>query len=248
MELTNELKQTLKKLRLSGVLFTLADRASYAKGVKLSHFEFMELVLRDEVDRREHDSLNRRIHNARLNPEQTIERFDWEAKITIDRERIKDLLSLNFMDRHENVIFCGPVGVGKTHLANALGLSACRKVRNVLRLKANDMFTILLQSRADNSLGKELIKLIGMDLLIIDDFGLKALTEQQSSDIYEIVVERYGRASTIITSNRHIEEWTPLFVDPIMANSALDRLAHNAHQIIIEGESYRRKLIPKDKE
>ncbi|MBF0564707.1 MAG: ATP-binding protein [Nitrospirae bacterium] len=248
MELTNELKQTLKKLRLSGVLSTLADRASYAKGVKLSHFEFKELVLRDEVDRREHGSLNRRIQNARLNPQQTIERFDWDAQITIDRDRIKDLLSLNFMDRHENVIFCGPVGVGKTHIANALGLIACRKVRNVLILKANDMFTVLLQSRADNSLGKELVRLIGMDLLIIDDFGLKALTQQQSNDIYEVVVERYGRASTIITSNRHVDEWTPLFVDPIMANSALDRLAHNAHQIIIEGESYRRKLAPKYKE
>jgi len=245
MELTNELKQTLKKLRLSGVLSTLADRASYAAGVKLSHFEFMELVLRDEVDRREHDSLNRRIQNARLNPQQTIERFDWNAQITIDRDRIKDLLSLNFMDRHENVILCGPVGVGKTHIANALGLIACRKVRNVLLLKANDMFTVLLQSRADNSLGKELVRLIGMDLLIIDDFGLKTLTQQQSNDIYEVVVERYGRASTIITSNRHVDEWTPLFVDPIMANSALDRLAHNAHQIIIEGESYRRKLAPK---
>jgi DNA replication protein DnaC len=228
MELTTELKQTLKKLRLSGVLSTLADRASYAAGVKLSHFEFMELVLRDEVDRREHDSLNRRIQTARLNPQQTIERFDWDAQITIDRDRIKDLLSLNFMDRHENVILCGPVGVGKTHIANALGLIACRKVRNVLILKASDMFTVLLQSRADNSLGKELVRLIGMDLLIIDDFGLKTLTQQQSNDIYEVVVERYGRASTIITSNRHVDEWTPLFVDPIIANSALDQLAHNA--------------------
>lgn len=245
MELSNDLKQTIKQLRLSGVLLTLLERAAYAKGVNLSHFEFMELVLRDEVDRREHNLLNRRIQRARLNPDQSIERFDFDAKITIDRERIKDLFSLNFIDRKENVIFCGPVGVGKTHLANALGLNVCRKVNNVLRIKANDMFKILRQSRADNSLGRELIKLIGMDLLIIDDFGLKSLTEEQSHDIYEIIIERYGRASTIFTSNRHIDEWTPLFIDPIMANSALDRLAHNAHQIVIEGESYRRRLVPK---
>lgn len=245
MELSNALKQTIKKLRLSGVLLTLSERASYAKGVKLSHFEFMELVLRDEVDRREHNSLNRRIQRARLNPEQSIERFDFDAKITMDRERIKDLFSLNFIDRKENVIFCGPVGVGKTHLANALGLNACRKVNNVLRIKANDMFTTLRQSRADNSLGRELVKLIGMDLLIIDDFGLRSFTEEQSHDIYEITIERYGRAATIFTSNRHIDEWMALFNDPIMANSALDRLAHNAHQLVIEGESYRRRLVPK---
>jgi DNA replication protein len=245
MELSNDLKQTLKQLRLSGVLLTLLERAAYAKGVKLSYFEFMELVLRDEVDRRQHNLLNRRIQRARLNPDQSIERFDFEAKITIDRERIKDLFSLNFIDRKENVIFCGPVGVGKTHLANALGLNACRKVNNVLRIKANDMFTTLRQSRADNSLGRELVKLIGMDLLIIDDFGLKPLTEEQSNDIYEIIIERYGRASTLFTSNRHVDEWMPLFIDPIMANSALDRLAHNAHQVVIEGESYRRRLVPK---
>jgi DNA replication protein len=245
MELSNELKQTIKQLRLSGVLSTLTERASYAKGAKLSHFEFMELILRDEVDRRQHDSLNRRIQRARLNPQQNIERFDWDVNVSIDRERIKDLFSLNFIDRKENVIFCGPVGVGKTHLANALGLSACRKVNNVLLIKANDMFRTLHQSRADNSLSRELIKFIGLDLLIIDDFGLKPLTEEQSHDLYETIVERYGRACTIITSNRHIDEWTPLFNDSIIANSALDRLAHNAHQIVIEGESYRRKMVPK---
>ncbi|MBF0556553.1 MAG: ATP-binding protein, partial [Nitrospirae bacterium] len=170
------------------------------------------------------------------------ERFDWDAKITVDREKIKDLSSLNFTDRHENVIFCGPVGVGKTHLANALGLIACRKMQSVLKIKASDMLKTLHKSRGDNSLGKELITFIGMDLLIVDDFGLKPLTGEESSDFYEIIVERYGRASTILTSNRHVEEWVPLFDDPIVANSALDRLAHNAHQIVIEGESYRRRM------
>ncbi|MBF0556133.1 MAG: ATP-binding protein [Nitrospirae bacterium] len=160
------------------------------------------------------------------------------------REKIKDLFSLNFIDRHENAIFCGPVGVGKTHLANALGLIACRKMQSVLKVKASDMLKTLHQSRADNSLARELITLIGIDLLIVDDFGLKPLTGEQSSDFYEIIVERYGRASTILTSNRHVEEWVPLFEDPIVANSALDRLAHNAHQLVIEGESYRRRMAP----
>ena len=108
--------------------------------------------------------------------------------------------------------------------------------------RAHKIFKTLLQSRADNSFEKELIRFISPALLLIDDFGLQKLTHQEANDFYEIVVERYGRASTIITSNRHVDEWEALFDDPILANSALDRLAHNAYQLIIEGESYRKKF------
>ena len=114
-------------------------------------------------------------------------------------------------------------------------------------LRASAMFKKLLQSRADNSYGKELVKLIGPELLIIDDFGLQRLTDEQAGDFYEVVIERYGRASMVITSNRDVHEWMALFDDPIMANSALDRIAHNAHHLIIEGESYRRKKDPQRK-
>ncbi|MBA7612480.1 IS21 family transposase ISBmu1 [subsurface metagenome] len=239
---TNELKQTLKRLRLSGLLATLGDRVSYAKGVKLSYVEFLELILQDEVHRREQNSLNKRMKYASLDSNQTLERFDWDSKVTVDRDTIKELFSLEFIDRRENVIFCGPVGVGKTFLANAIAHSACRRGKKVLLLRAHKIFMTLRQSRADNSFERELIKYIGPDLLVIDDFGLQKLTHQEANDFYEIVVERYGRASTIITSNRHVDEWEALFDDPILANSALDRLAHNAYQLIIEGESYRKKF------
>jgi len=239
---TNELKQTLKRLRLSGLLATLGDRVSYAKGVKLSYVEFLELILQDEVHRREQNSLNKRMKYAALDSNQTLERFDWDSKVTVDRDTLKELFSLEFIDRRENVIFCGPVGVGKTFLANAIAHSACRRGKKVLLLIAHKIFMTLRQSRADNSFERELIKYIGPDLLVIDDFGLQKLTHQEANDFYEIVVERYGRASTIITSNRHVDEWEALFDDPILANSALDRLAHNAYQLIIEGESYRKKF------
>ena len=239
---TNELKQTLKRLRLSGLLATLGDRVAYAKGVKLSYVEFLELLLQDEVHRREQNSLNKRMKYASLDSNQTLERFDWDAKVTVDRDTIKELFSLEFIDRCENVILCGPVGVGKTFLANALAHSACRRGKKVLLSRAHKIFKTLLQSRADNSFEKELIRFISPALLLIDDFGLQKLTHQEANDFYEIVVERYGRASTIITSNRHIDEWEALFDDPILANSALDRLAHNAYQLIIEGESYRKKF------
>jgi DNA replication protein DnaC len=208
----------------------------------LKYVEFLELILQDELHRREQNSLNRRMKSASLDSDQTLERFDWDTKVTIDRDTLKELFGLEFIDRCENVIFCGPVGVGKTFLANAIAHSACRRGKKVLLSRAHKIFKTLLQSGADNSFEKELIKYIGPDLLVIDDFGLQKPTHQEANDFYEIVVERYGRASTIITSNRHVDEWEALFDDPILANSALDRLAHNAYQVIIEGESYRKKF------
>lgn len=245
MGITNELKQTLKNLRLSGLLATLPDRVAYAKGTKLSYAEFLELLLNDEIQRRQDTAVERRLKSASVDIDQTFERFDWDAAITVDRDKLRDLFSLEFIGRKENILICGPVGVGKTFIANALAHSSCRRGHKVLILRASAMFKKLLQSRADNSYERELIKLIGPDLLIIDDFGLQKLTAEQAGDFYEVLIERYAKASTVITSNRDLQEWMALFDDQIMANSALDRLAHNAHQLIIEGESYRRKRTPK---
>ncbi|HSW37873.1 MAG TPA: IS21-like element helper ATPase IstB [Acidobacteriota bacterium] len=241
MESTIELKQYLKMLRLSPLLTTLPERAAYAKSHKLTHLEFLEMLLADEVERRNHGALARRMHLANVNHDQILERFDWEAKITLDRDRLNSLVGLEWIECKENVIFTGPVGVGKTFIANALAHVACRRNKSVIVVKAAQMFKTLYAARADNSLERELVRLIAPGLLVIDDFGLVKLSPEQSRDFYEIISERYGRASTIITSNRDIAEWVHLFDDSILANSALDRLAHNAHQMIIEGESYRKK-------
>jgi DNA replication protein DnaC len=238
------LKGVLKRLKLSGLLATLPDRAAYADKAGLRPLDFLELVLQDEIDRREQKNLTTRLARAGFEDEHTFEAFDWDAPVTFDRDRVRDLFSLAFIERREDVIFLGPVGVGKTFLACALGHAACRAGQRVLFLRSDRLLKTIHQSRADHSTERVLRSLLAPDLLIIDDFGLRRLSPQQSSDFYEVIIERHRRSSTILTSNRAIEEWIPLFDDPILAQSALDRLAHNAHQIVIEGDSYRSRQRP----
>jgi DNA replication protein DnaC len=223
---------------------TLPDRAAYAQKASLGVLDFLELALQDGIDRRENKNLSTRLDRAGFEEAHTFEDFDWDAPVTFDRDRVRDLFSLGFLDRHEDILFLGPVGVGKTFLACALGHAACRAGRRVLFLRSDALLRLIHQSRADNSTERVVRSLLAPDLLILDDFGLRRLNAQQSSDFYEIVIERHRRASTIVTSNRTIDEWTPLFDDPILAQSALDRLAHNAYQIILEGESYRTRQRP----
>jgi DNA replication protein DnaC len=239
-----DLMRILKRLKLSGILPTLGDRAIFALDQKLHPLAFLELCLHDEVERRNAKNLQQRVERAHLSELATLERFDWSARITIDRERVTDLFGLNFLPRHEDVIFQGPTGVGKTYLASALAHASIRAGHRVLSIRSDTLLKTMNQSRADHSTERVLRSFLTPALLVIDDFGLKRLTSQQSSDLYEIIIERHKRSSTIITSNRAIDEWIPLFDDPLLAQSALDRLAHNAHQITIEGESYRSRQRP----
>jgi DNA replication protein DnaC len=244
MEVSQSLKTVLKRLKLSGIVPTLPDRVAYARKQKVSELDLLELVLQDEIDRRDHKNLSIRLSKAGFDEEHTLEGFDWDAPVTFDRDRVRDLFSLGFVERHQDVIFLGPVGVGKTFLACALGHAACRAGNEVRFLRADHLLQRLHQSRADHSTEKVLRGLLAPDVLIIDDFGLRRLDAQQSSDLYEVILERHRRASTIVTSNRTIDEWIPLFDDPILAQSAIDRLAHNAYQVVIEGDSYRKRQRP----
>jgi len=169
MDIQPSLKTVLKRLRLSGILATLPDRVAYARKAKLPEGDFLELILQDEIDRRDHKSLSLRLARAGFDEEQTLESFDWDAPITFDRDRVRDLFGLGFIDRAEDVILLGPVGVGKTHLACALGHAACRKGHDVLVLRTDEMLKMLHQSRADLSTEKILRKLLAPDLLILDD-------------------------------------------------------------------------------
>ena len=234
----------LKRLKLSGVLPTLPDRYAYARHEKLDYTQFLELILSDEVERRDHKHLANRLRDAGFEEECTLERFDWSAKIRIDKARLTELFGLHFIERHENVIFCGPVGVGKSFFAQALGHAACRAGYRVRFIRADRLLKILARSRADNSFDRELRGLISPDLLIVDDFALKKLSSQATSDFYDLLIERHTRSSTIVTSDRGVDEWMAVFEEPMLGQSALDRFCHRAHQFVIEGESYRKRTAP----
>src|ERR1700739_617234 len=244
MQIQPELKAVLKRLRLSGILATLPDRWAYARQEKMDYPQFLELVLSDEVERRDHKHLENRLQEAGFEEECTVERFDWSAKITIDKARLMELFSLQFIERHENVMFCGPVGVGKSFWAQALGHAACRAGHRVRFIRSDGLLKTLARSRADNSFDRELRAFISPDLLIVDDFALRQLPSQATSDFYDLLIERHTRSSTILTSNRGVEEWMTVFDEPMLGQSALDRFCHRAHQFVLDGESYRKRMAP----
>jgi DNA replication protein DnaC len=247
MNLDHQLVPLLRSLRLGGLVESLDFRLKQARDEELAHLDFLNLILQDEIERREARKLANRLTRASFEEEKTLEGFDFSFNPKIKPSLIKHLATCIFLEKREHVLIYGSAGVGKTHLAQALGHEACRKGYDVLFIKAIKMFRGLLAARADHSWEKRIKKLLAPDLLIIDDFGLVTLTPTQAEDFYEIVSEKYLKSSLIITSNRPPQDWTALFPDPVMANSLLDRLAHHAYHIMIdnEGESYRRKLSPK---
>ncbi len=241
MNIDGQIEYKLRQLKLTGILQTLPVRVKQAEGSKAGYEEFLMMLLEDENERRQSGRLLRRLKQAGFEEEKTLEGFDFGFNPEIPVKRIKQFANCTYIEKRENIFLLGPVGVGKTHIAQALGHIACRMGHDVLFTKAADMFRYLHGGRADQSWERRIKQYTSVDLLIIDDFGLKPLTQFQSDDFYEIINERYMKKSTIFTGNRTIEDWHNLFSDPIIANSAMDRIAHNAHQIIMTGESYRNK-------
>lgn len=229
----------LKKLRLSGVLQTLDLRTKQAVDDDLAHTEFLYRLLQDEGERRDAKQLDQRIRRASFEHGKTIEDFDFHFNPQIPKAKVLELATCAFIERHENVLLVGQAGVGKSHLAQAFGHRACRAGHSVLNVSAHELLIQLRASRADGSYERRLLRFTSPDVLILDDVGLRPLTGDEPIDLYEIIRARYERASTIFTSNRDVEEWTPLFGDALLASAAMDRLLHNAHVIVIEGDSYR---------
>ena len=242
MTTTNELKPLLKRLRLGYLLDTLPERLALARRDQLDYAAFLEIILADEVTRRDNRNMEIHLQQAGFDEVCRLEDFDWTAQITLDRRLLDTVFSMDFLNRHEHVLFVGPVGVGKSFLAQALGYAAVRAGHSVRFIRADGFFKTLAQARVDHTLEKTLRSFLNPDLLVLDDFGLQKLTAQQSTDLYELIIARHRQSSFVITSNRAVDEWLGLFDDSILGNSALDRLANASYQIVMEGASYREIL------
>jgi len=239
-----ELASAMKELRLGQLLPTLAERITVAEKSDLPIEDFLLGLFHDEVSRRRDASTSRRAHDAGLDPDMLFERWDKTAKVTFDRRVLQELCSLRFVESLRNVVVLGPVGVGKTFLATALGHVACHSGFRVRMHRAEDLLRRLRQSRLDNSREALMVELCTTDLLIIDDFALEPMTRDESRDVYQLFVERTGKASTVITSNRDTADWLAVFDDPLLAQGAIDRFKNNAYDLVVDGESYRSRLKP----
>jgi DNA replication protein DnaC len=239
-----ELRTVMRRLKLSKMLDTLPDRLTLARQQKMPHQDLLLLVLSDEASRRDGLASTLRAQRGHLEPDMQLERWDETSKVTYDKAMWNELVSLRFVEAHAHAAIVGPVGVGKTFLAHALGHAACRRGHSVLALRADQMLKTLKHARLDNTHEQELRKLIAVDLLIIDDVCLDAMDSTESRDLYEILTERHRSGSMVLTSNRGPDEWLATFADPVRAQSAVDRFTSNSYDLVIEGESYRRRLKP----
>jgi len=239
MSTTDDLIPLLKKLRLSGVLQSLELRTRQAADDDLSHGEFLRRLLTDEVERRDSKQLDVRLRRASFDGPHSIEEFDFHFNPTIPKSKIIDLATCAFVERKENVLLVGRTGVGKSHIAQSLGQRACRAGYQAIYVSANDMLVQLRSARADNTIDRKMHRLTSPEVLVIDDLGLRPLVGDEPIDLYEIIRQRYQHGSTIITSNRALDEWPPLFGDLLLASAAMDRLLHHAHVIEMDGDTYR---------
>lgn len=239
MSAIDELIPLLKKLRLSGVLQSLELRLNQAREDNLPYEEFLFRIVSDEVERRDGKQLEQRVRRANFEHAKTLEDFDFQFNPGVPKGKVIDLATCSFIEHRNNVLLLGPTGVGKSHIAQSLGHRACRLGKAVLYVPAQDLFKQLRAARADGSYDRKMLRFTSVDLLIIDDLGLRPLRDDEPIDLYEIIRARYEKQSTIITSNRTAQEMGALFGDPLLASAAMDRLLHDAHVLILDGASFR---------
>jgi len=237
--MTHQLIPFLKRLRLSGILQTLEARNQQAIDAQWTYVEFLARLLEDEVERRAQKQLALRLRRAAINTTKTLEGFDFNFNPNVNRQQVLDLATCTYINHKRNVLICGPTGVGKTHLAQALTHEACRQGFTALFINTYRMLQHINGGRADGTLERRLQTYLRPDLLVLDDFGLKPLHSPGPEDLYDIINERYEQGSIVLTSNRAPEEWPDLFGDPLLASAGLDRLSHRAHGLVITGSSFR---------
>jgi len=233
------LLSALRKLRLSGLSQTLEVRLAEAASHNLSHFEFLELILQDELSVRQERLIDRRVKAAGFRELKPLEDFDWSFNPSIKKKQVYDLACCRFIRESRDVLWMGPPGVGKSFLVQALGYQAIKQGFTVLYRSIFDVVRDFLHDEAFGGEERVLLKYLKPDLLIVDDMGMKQLPKRSGEYLFEIVMRRYETRSTMMTSNRPLEDWGKLIGDIPSATAILDRFLHHAEIITITGRSYR---------
>lgn len=234
----DELMQSLRHLRLGGMADRLSIRTQQARAENLGPIDFISLLVNDELTRRSDRLIGRRVKSAGFRDHRTLDSFDWKFN-SIDRALIFELATGRFIEAHEDVLLLGNAGVGKSHIAQAIGMAAILGGFRVLYREAHSLFDELLLANALGKRAETIAMYSDIPLLIIDDLGMRKLQANAAEDLLEIVMRRYERASTILTSNRPLEDWAKIFGDTPAVAAFLDRLMHHSHLIEIRGKSYR---------
>ncbi|MHB8739513.1 MAG: IS21-like element helper ATPase IstB [Candidatus Dormibacteria bacterium] len=238
--LTHPTLEQLRSLGLHGMAKGFADLIADAEADSLGHPDWLALLLDREAVHRQDKRLGSRLLHARLRHPAVPEDIDYRSPRGLDRSLLKTLLEGAWIEAHDNLVITGPTGVGKSWLACALGHKACRDNRSVLYVRAPKLFDELTLAHGDGSFPRRLKRLGAVDLLIFDDWGLEPLDPQGRHDLLEILEDRYGRRSTLVTSQIPIADWHGLIGQATYADAILDRLVHNAHRLDLAGESLRR--------
>jgi DNA replication protein DnaC len=237
--MNDRLQSTLRQLRLSGLAKTLDVRLQEAAGHQLTHAEFLELILQDELAVRNDRLLERRVKAASFRELKALDNFDWSFNPSIQKKQVFDLATCRFVREARDLLFLGPPGVGKSFLVQALGYQAIKQGHVVLYRSIFDVVRDFLHDEALAGQEKVLLRYLKPDLLIVDDMGMKQLPKRSGEYLFEIIMRRYETRSTIMTSNRPLDDWGKLIGDVPSATAILDRFLHHAEIITITGKSYR---------
>jgi DNA replication protein DnaC len=242
--MNDSLRSVLKKLRLSGLPEGLEVRLQEAAGHGLSHLEFLELILQDELAVRSDRQLQRRVKAALFRELKPLDQFDWSFNPSVKKKQVLDLATCRFVREKRDVLWLGPPGVGKSFLVQAVGYQAIKAGHAVLYRSVFDVVRDFLHDEALSAEDKVLSKYLKPDLLIIDDMGMKQLPKRSGEYLFEIIMRRYETRSTMMTSNRPLEDWGKLLGDVPTATAILDRFLHHAEVVQMNGRSYRLKDRP----